>query len=86
MTDKIRVERLRYVRRGMEILVGVDLSATEVGVTAIVGSSGADKSTLLRAVNRLIEPTSGEVYLGGERCVRWGCCSRSASSRPPRGT
>ncbi len=35
-------------------------------ITAIVGPSGAGKSTLLRTINRLIEPTSGEVYLDGE--------------------
>lgn len=65
VTEKIRVERLRYARRGAEILAGVDLSALQGEVTAIVGPSGAGKSTLLRAVNRLIEPTSGEVYLDG---------------------
>ncbi len=31
-----------------------------------MGPSGAGKSTLLRTINRLIEPTSGEVYLDGE--------------------
>jgi putative ABC transport system ATP-binding protein len=31
-----------------------------------VGPSGAGKSTLLRVINRLIEPTAGEVYLAGE--------------------
>jgi putative ABC transport system ATP-binding protein len=31
-----------------------------------VGLSGAGKSTLLRVINRLIEPTAGEVYLDGE--------------------
>ena len=31
-----------------------------------MGLSGAGKSTLLRVINRLIEPTAGEVYLDGE--------------------
>jgi ABC-type methionine transport system ATPase subunit len=35
-------------------------------ITAVVGPSGAGKSTLLRTINRLIEPTPGEVYLDGE--------------------
>jgi ABC-type methionine transport system ATPase subunit len=35
-------------------------------ITAVVGPSGAGKSTLLRSINRLIEPTAGEVYLDGE--------------------
>jgi ABC-type multidrug transport system fused ATPase/permease subunit len=34
-------------------------------ITAVVGPSGAGRSTLLRAINRLIEPTAGEVYLDG---------------------
>ena len=35
-----------------------------------MGPSGGGKSTLLRAVNRLIEPTAGEVYLDGEPTSR----------------
>ena len=34
---------------------------------AIIGSSGSGKSTVLRCINRLIEPTEGEVYLKDER-------------------
>src|SRR5690606_1100421 len=32
----------------------------------IMGLSGSGKSTLLRCINRLIEPTAGEVLLDGE--------------------
>ena len=34
---------------------------------AIIGSSGSGKSTVLRCINRLIEPTQGVVRLKGER-------------------
>src|SRR3712207_5198311 len=34
-------------------------------ITSIIGPSGAGKSTLLRTINRLIEPTAGEIYLDG---------------------
>jgi ABC-type methionine transport system ATPase subunit len=50
----------------VEILKGIDADAPRGSITAVVGPSGSGKSTLLRTINRLIEPTSGEVYLDGE--------------------
>ena len=50
----------------MEILKGVDADVPKDDITAVIGPSGEGKSTLLRAINRLVEPTAGEVYLDGE--------------------
>jgi ABC-type methionine transport system ATPase subunit len=47
-------------------LRGLNADIPGGSITAVVGPSGAGKSTLLRTINRLIEPTSGEVYLDGE--------------------
>lgn len=41
-----------------------DVSRGEIFV--VIGLSGSGKSTLLRVINRLIEPTEGEVYLGDD--------------------
>ena len=62
----IEIRGLGYEVGGAEILKNVDIVMRGGGITALVGSSGAGKSTLLRTINRLIEPTSGEVYLDGE--------------------
>ena len=44
---------------GTPVLRGIDLSIGAQGITAIIGPSGTGKSTLLRCVNRLVEPTKG---------------------------
>ncbi|RQG86734.1 phosphonate ABC transporter ATP-binding protein [Natrarchaeobius halalkaliphilus] len=43
--------------------VSVEVSGNEI--VSIIGPSGAGKSTFIRCINRLTEPTSGEVYLDG---------------------
>ena len=62
---EVRILGLWYAADGVEILKGVNAWFPEGKITCVVGPSGAGKSTLLRTVNRLIEPTGGEVYLNG---------------------
>ena len=59
----------RY-RTGDHALKEVDLSAPAGQVLALIGPSGAGKSTLIRCINRLVEPTSGDVLLKGESLTR----------------
>ena len=49
------------------LLEEISLAVEEGTTTAILGRSGSGKSTLLRTVNRLIEPTGGEVLVHGQR-------------------
>jgi osmoprotectant transport system ATP-binding protein len=44
----------------------VNLKLKRNSLTAIVGSSGSGKTTLLKMVNRIYEPTSGEIIFEGE--------------------
>ncbi len=63
---KIEISRLGYSVSGTDILKDVSCAIASGEITAVIGPSGAGKSTLLRTVNRLIEPTEGEVFLDGE--------------------
>ena len=44
---------------------GLDLDVPTGRITVLVGPSGCGKTTLLRMVNRMVEPTSGRVLLDG---------------------
>lgn len=46
-------------------LRGVDLSIDAGEIVAIIGPSGAGKSSLIRCVNRLVEPTAGSIEIDG---------------------
>jgi len=61
------IEHLTKVYERGEVLALRDVSfSVEKGVFLIlIGLSGSGKSTLLRCVNRLVNPTSGKVYLDG---------------------
>src|SRR4051794_26450459 len=56
---------------GHEARRGVSLEVRRGEVLAILGTSGSGKTTLLKLVNRLIEPSSGEVLVHGIPTGQW---------------
>ena len=52
-------------RRGVPVLREVSLTVAPRGITAVIGPSGTGKSTLIRCINRLVEPTSGQILFHG---------------------
>ena len=62
----VSIEGLRKSFGQVEVLRGVDLKVGKGEAVVIVGSSGSGKSTCLRCINRLEEPTAGVIRLGGQ--------------------
>src|SRR3981081_3795012 len=72
--DRARVIRnlRKDYRPGNPVLKDVSLTVAGRGMTAIIGPSGTGKSTLVRCINRLVDPTSGEIHFRGHDMARLG--------------
>lgn len=62
----IEVKGLKKSFGDLEVLKGIEQNIDKGEVLCIVGPSGSGKSTMLRCINRLEEPTDGEIYIDGE--------------------
>ena len=67
MTSVLSIKNLtKEYKPGVPVLKGIDLEFGEQGMTAIIGSSGTGKSTLVRIINRLVAPSGGSILFKGE--------------------
>ena len=55
----------KHYRAGVAVLKNISLKFADRGIAAIIGPSGTGKSTLIRCINRLTDPTSGEILFKG---------------------
>jgi phosphonate transport system ATP-binding protein len=62
-------------------LADVSLRVQPGEMLVVLGPSGAGKSTLLRCINRLVEPSSGEVRIAGEPAPAGGAALRRLRSQ-----
>ncbi len=62
----IKVENLHKSFGELEVLKGVSQEIKRGEKVVVIGPSGSGKSTFLRCLNRLEEPTSGEILIDGE--------------------
>jgi len=51
---------------GTPVLDDISLTIAGRGITAVIGPSGTGKSTLIRCINRLVTPTSGDIVFDGQ--------------------
>ena len=67
MTDEIiRTENLKKSFGNLEVLKGISTTIRRGEVVSIIGPSGGGKSTFLRCLNLLEQPTEGKVYFKGQ--------------------
>jgi len=65
--EAIVVRDLHKSFGALKVIKGVSLTAREGDVIAIIGGSGSGKSTVLRCINCLENPTSGSISVSGEQ-------------------
>ncbi len=63
MTAQIKVANLHKYFGKLEVLKGIDLEISRGQVVCVIGPSGSGKSTFLRCINRLEEPTRGDIMV-----------------------
>ena len=61
----IRLEGVEKRYGGRAAVDGLSLEVGEGELCALVGPSGCGKTTTLRMINRLVEPTAGQIWIDG---------------------
>ena len=69
MNEIIKVRSLKKSFGQNEVLKDINFSVNRGDVTCVIGSSGSGKSTMLRCINLLEEPTGGEIFFKDENVL-----------------
>jgi osmoprotectant transport system ATP-binding protein len=67
----IQFDGVQFRRGGSEVLRGITLGVERGETVALVGRSGAGKSTVLKLINRMLDPSSGRVLVDGRDTRAW---------------
>ena len=65
MESILRIEHLRKYYGETKAVEDVSFSVNKGELVVIIGPSGAGKSTVLRCINRMIDPTDGSIWFEG---------------------
>ncbi|TGE40231.1 ABC transporter ATP-binding protein [Desulfosporosinus fructosivorans] len=68
--DNLSLSNLHVSLGGNKILKGINFKVKKGEIVSLLGPSGCGKSTLLKTIAGLIEPSEGEVYIGGQQVNR----------------
>jgi osmoprotectant transport system ATP-binding protein len=67
----IAFEGVQFHRGDRQVLRGITLEVHRGETVALVGRSGAGKSTILKLINRMLEPADGRVLVDGRDTRAW---------------
>jgi branched-chain amino acid transport system ATP-binding protein len=70
MSENLVLKKIQVHYGKAEAVTDVNVEVAEGSVTSIVGANGAGKSTIMRAVSRLLPLTRGEIWFGDQRIDR----------------
>ena len=66
----LEIKNLSVNYGGIQALQNIDLIVNTGEVVTLIGANGAGKSTTLRAISRLVNPRSGQIYYNGRDITR----------------
>lgn len=67
----VEFRSVNFTVGGLQILSDLNLQIEKGEILILLGESGCGKTTSLKLINRLIEPTGGEVLVEGKRTKDW---------------
>lgn len=67
----VEFRNVSFTIDGTTILDSVSFEVSRGEVLVLLGESGCGKTTTLKLVNQLLEPTSGEVFINGRSTLDW---------------
>jgi branched-chain amino acid transport system ATP-binding protein len=71
MTEPLLELKSLYVNYGaIQALIDTNLVVNEGEIVTLIGANGAGKSTTLRAISRLINPSRGQIFYKGQEITR----------------
>jgi osmoprotectant transport system ATP-binding protein len=71
MATIVEFRNAAYAINGRALLDDVTFEAESGETIVLLGRSGSGKTTTLKLINRLLEPTSGEVFVEGKKTTDW---------------